>query len=165
MTFCGAKKRKLIKGECSDSEEPLRPADCSLPTRSEAKSEPNDETETALCRRAQQVHDEKRESDLRRRVQGVHCAMKQYWNQSYYADRDPKVLHHLSLLLFMKRRCAQPAGEDSAGAPHPSSDSDTAFASQAETARGILSALQVRRDFLENKNLADLRHVLTERNW
>ena len=100
MTFCGAKKRKTIKGKCSDSEGPLRPTDCAMPTRSEAKSEPNDETETALCRRAQQVHDETRESDLRRRVQGVHCAMMQYWNQLYYADYDPKLLHHISRFLL-----------------------------------------------------------------
>ena len=62
----------------------------------------------------------------------------------------------------MKRKCAQPAEEDSAGAPQPGSDYDTAFASQAETARAILSVLQLRHDFLKSKNIDDLRHVLTE---
>ena len=88
--------------------------------------------------------------------------MRQYWNQRYHAEYDPKLLHHLSLLLFMKRRCAQPAEGDSAGAPQPGSDYDTAFASQAETARAILSVLQVRHEFLRSKNIADLRHVLTD---
>ena len=109
ITLREAKTRKLVIGECSDSEGSALPGASqpgsvspvpSLPTwseatvcsvtRSDAESEPNDETE----------------SDLSRRVQGVHCAMRQYWNQRWYANYGPKLLHHLSRLLFMKKRCA-----------------------------------------------------------
>ena len=90
-------------------------ADLSV-ARSEGEGEANDEPENDVSRRAQEVHSE----------------MRQYWSQRYDADYDPKILHHLSLLLFMKRSCAQPAEGDAAGAPQPGSDYDTAFASQAE---------------------------------
>ena len=41
-------------------------------------------------------------------------------------------------------------------------DSDTAFASQAETVRAIQSVLRIRHDYLRSKNITNLRHVLTE---
>ena len=139
ITFRGPTKRKLVIGECSDSEESALPGASqpgsvspvpSLPTRSEATDfsvtrseaeiEPTDDTESDVSRRTQQVHNDKTESDLSRRAQGLHRAMRQYLNQRYYADYDPKLIH-LSLLLCMKKRCAQPAEEVSAGAPRPSS--------------------------------------------
>ena len=69
----------------------------------------------------------------------------------YAEDYDPQIIHHLSQLLFMKRKSASPAGH-----------SHTAFAPEAETARAILSVLRVRRAFLETKNIHDLGHELTE---
>eukprot|EP00959_Pyramimonas_sp_CCMP1952_P295199 6174020-Pyramimonas_sp.AAC.1 len=63
--------------------------------------------------------------------------MREFWGQRHDEQHDPKLLHHLSLLLFKKRTSTQHADEDPAGAPQPSSDYDTAYASQAETARAI----------------------------
>ena len=74
----------------------------------------------------------------------------------------PQLLLHLSLILFMKRNSAPPGEHESSGAPEPGSDDDTAFAPQAETGRAISNALQIRHEFLWRKNIADLRHVLSE---
>ena len=123
---------------------PLSPEGSSA--MSEGEGEANDETENEVSRRAQELHSE----------------MREYWGQRYDVEYDPKLLHHLSLLLFMKRKCVQPAEDDSAGAPQPGSDYDTAFASRAETARAIVSVLQVRHRFLRSKNIADLRHVFID---
>eukprot|EP00959_Pyramimonas_sp_CCMP1952_P356459 7464944-Pyramimonas_sp.AAC.1 len=41
-------------------------------------------------------------------------------------------------------------------------DADTAYASQEETARAILSVLRVRQQFLQSKGAVDMRHVLTD---
>ena len=100
--------------------------------------------------------------EVTRRAKDLHAEMREYWDQRHDAYYDPKLLHGLSLLLFMKRKCAQPAEEDSACAPQPGSDNQHAFASQERTTRGILSALRVRRAFLRSKNIDDFRHVLTE---
>ncbi len=80
--------------------------------------------------------------------------MREYWEQMYEESYDPKLLHQLSLLLFMKRA--------DAGAPQPGDDCDAAYASQEETARAIQAVLRIRHDFLRSKNIADMRHVLTE---
>ena len=142
-----AKKREPAFGTFSDSEVSVSRSRSPSPTptaRSEADGKACDETEDEV------------------RAQDLHSEMRKYWEQRYDAHYDPKLLHHLSLLLFKKRKSAQPAEGDSAGAPQPGSDYDTAFASQAETARAIQSVLRVRHEFLRSKNIADLRHVLTE---
>ena len=102
------------------------------------------------------------EDEVRRRARDLHKELREYWDKRYDAAYDPKLLHHLSLLLFKKRTSTQPADKDPAGAPQPGSDSDTAFASQAETARAIVCVLKVRHAFLQSKNIDDTRHVLTE---
>ncbi len=96
-------------------------------------------------------------SDLIERVvrwsaQELHHQMREFWDQSHDDGYDPKVLLHLSRLLFMKRKDAQPAEEDVG----------TAFASQQETARAIASVLRVRHDFLRSNKIDDPRHVLTD---
>ena len=48
------------------------------------------------------------------------------------------------------------AAPASRGAPH-----DPAFASQAETARAIVSVLQLRQSFLQRKNIADLGRLFS----
>eukprot|EP00959_Pyramimonas_sp_CCMP1952_P375306 7860511-Pyramimonas_sp.AAC.1 len=47
--------------------------------------------------------------------------MRQQWDHRYDAQHDPELLHHLSLLLFKKRKSVEPADGDSAGAPQPGS--------------------------------------------
>ncbi len=92
------------------------------------------------------------EDEVARHAHDLHTQMREFWDRRYDAEYDPRLLDQLSHLLFMKRKSAQPAQEDN----------DTAFASQEETARGILSVLRVRDEFLRSKNIDDPRHVLTE---
>ena len=67
-------------------------------------------------------------------------------------ERNPFI--HLTRLLFLKRKSAE---RDSA-----EGGSDTAFASQGETGRAILSVLRVHQQFLQSKSIIDMRHVLTD---
>ena len=108
------KKRRVDSGESSDSE----------------VSAPRSRTSDAF--EADHADDEQAYIDVKQRADEVHNEMREYWNQRYEGEYDPKLLDQLSRLLFMKRKRAEPAEEDSAGAPH-----DPAFASQAETARAI----------------------------
>ena len=66
-------------------------------------------------------------------------------------------LPDLSKLLFLKRNLAN----DSAGASQPGSD-ESFYAPQTETGIAILRALEQRYCYLNWKNIADKRHVLTE---
>ena len=96
------------------------------------------------------------------RAQKLHNELRKFWNERYDTEYDPKLLHHLSLLLFKKRRLPQAVEGDAAAAPQPGSDYDTAFASEAETGRAILSVLRVRHEFLLRKNITDPYHKLTQ---
>ena len=99
--------------------------------------------------------------------------MRQFWEERYFGDYDPKLLSHLSRLLFMKRKLLEPAAapqpgeeEDYAGASQPGQEKEVgegsaAFASQEETGRAIFSVLQRRQRFFWSKGIADVRHVLT----
>ena len=49
------------------------------------------------------------EDEISQRAQALHSEMREYWNQRYDEDYDQKLLHHLSRLLFKKRKSAQPA--------------------------------------------------------
>ena len=102
------------------------------------------------------------EDDVTDEARALHTEMRDFWDQRYECEYDKKLLNQLSLLLFKKRKSPQPADEDRAGAPQPSSDAETAYASQAETVRAIVSVLQIRQDFLARKNIDDLRYVLSE---
>ena len=101
------------------------------------------------------------DDDDRPRAEELHSAMRQVWKGQYDTDYDPKLLYHLSRMLFKKRKRVQLVEGDVAGGPKPGSDYDTAFASEAETGRAILSILRVRHGFLRSKNITNLRHVLT----
>eukprot|EP00959_Pyramimonas_sp_CCMP1952_P290267 6071338-Pyramimonas_sp.AAC.1 len=102
------------------------------------------------------------QEEVGRRAQALHTEMRDYWNQQYEGDYGRRLLHHLSLLLFEKRKCAESAEGGAAGAPQPCSDYETTFASQDETARTILSVLRVRHEYLLSQNITDFRRVLTE---
>ena len=102
------------------------------------------------------------EDVVQNRADDLHRELRKLWDDRYDEEYDPKVLHHLSLLLFKKRKSTEPADTDPAGAPQHGSEYDTAFASQEETGRAILSVLKLRHDFLRSKNIDDMRYVLTE---
>ena len=70
------------------------------------------------------------EDEVSRLAQELHSEMREFWNERYDGEYDQKLLHHLSTLQFKKRKCAQAADMEC----------DTAYASQAETVRAIMSA-------------------------
>ena len=72
----------------------------------------------------------------------------------------PKLLIHLSTLLFKKRQDVEAAQDDSAGAPQPGSE-NLSFASQAQTLRAIMSVLKVHQSYLRSKNINNMRHIPT----
>eukprot|EP00959_Pyramimonas_sp_CCMP1952_P285571 5971070-Pyramimonas_sp.AAC.1 len=80
--------------------------------------------------------------------------MGNFWGERCDAQCDPKLFDHLSRLLFMKRMSAE---RDSA-----EGGADTAYASQEETGRAILSVLRVRQQFLQSKGVVDMRRVLAD---
>ena len=86
----------------------------------------------------------------------VHNMMRSLWK----AREDKRYpAHLLRPLLFMKRRSAETAADDSAAASQPGLQNS--FASQAHTVRAIQRVLKVRKRFLDSENISDMRHVLT----
>ena len=92
---------------------------------------------------------------MKERADEVHTEIREFWEQRYDVDYDEKLLEHLSRLLFKKRKAPE---EDSAGAPH-----DPAFASEAETARAIVSVLQLRADSYMAATGGGCRRILDDR--
>ncbi len=94
---------------------------------------------------------EELEDDPRRHARELHDDMKRYWDHGHDEQYDPKVMRHLSRVLFKNRKDTRPHEEDRG----------MAFASQQETARAIAAAIRSRQEFLSFKNIDHPRHVLT----
>ena len=86
---------------------------------------------------------------VKQRAHEVHLEMRGYWTLKYHGAYDPKLFDILGRLLFMKIKTAEPAEDDSAGAPQPGSEDVRAFASKADTFRAILDVLQLRQTYLQ----------------
>ncbi len=90
------------------------------------------------------------EDHVRGRAQDLHEEMRRLWNLSHDNEWDPKTLEHLTRVLFLKRKSAPPA-EEGVG---------TAFESQEETVRAIAYVLQIRFDYLKEKQITNLDYCL-----
>ena len=141
-----AKRRRLVVAEDPDDEPE---ADSAAEAKAEALSDAGDEsvdfdgdpspTPSAEDGVTIQAHD-------------LHNSLRLWWDQRYDIEYPPKLLHHISLLLFKKRKSPQPTDEDD----------DTAFAPQHETYRALVSVLQMRCEFLASKGIDNLHHVMNE---
>ena len=99
---------------------------------------------------------------VRQQAHAMHGEMRAYWEQRYDGEFDPKLLEHLSRILYIKRKPVVPVENEFAGAAQPGLNHDSAFASQAETFQAIVSVLQLRQSFLDFKGITDHQRVLTE---
>ena len=105
---------------------------------------------------------------VKRWASGLHLKMQRlYWEERDDNVCDPTVISHLRKLLFMERRPHPGAEMLSASASQLGQgmvvlETSTAFASQEETRRVIVSVLQCRQRFLRSKGILDMFHVLTD---
>ena len=141
-----AKRRRVGVPEVSDDEAEADPA---AEAEAEAVADAGDESVDYDGDRSPTPF---AEDGVTVQARDLHTHMRMWWEQRYDSEYDPKLLHHVSLLLFKKRKSPQPTNEDD----------ETAFASQAETYRAIVSVLEMRREFLASKDINNLDHVLNE---
>ncbi len=109
---------------------------------------PNDDVVSVEA--GDKIEDDKIDEDVRQRAHELHEHMKNLWDKSHDEDYDEKALEHLSRVLFMKRKHAQPTQENVG----------TSFASHEETARAIAYVLQIRFDYLKKKRIEDSNRIL-----
>ena len=98
--------------------------------------------------------------DPAERAEAVHQEMRKAWEDNCdpaWGEYDANTLGALSKILFLKKRI-ESAGSQIAWLLD---DQMSSVASQEQTAKTILEVLEQRRVFLRDKNITDMRHVLT----